>query len=129
MNIICNYKTIYYSFITNFYLILNLFLPLYDSVIISMHNRATMNLFGDIKKIKRIRMIDFLNELDSKDKLILDKNNNLLVVEYNYSDNIDNIDNSDNIDNIDNIDNSDNIDNIDNSDNSDNSDNEESKSD
>lgn len=83
MNIISNYKTIYYNFITNFYLILNLFLPLYDSVIISMHNQATKNLFSDIKTFKRIRMIEFLNELESNDKLILDKNNNLLVVEYN----------------------------------------------
>ena len=86
MNIITNYKTIYYNLLTNFYLILNLILPLYDSVIISMHNQATKNLFGDIKKVKRIRMIEFLNELESNDKLILDKNNNLLVVEYNYSD-------------------------------------------
>ena len=86
MNIISNYKTIYYNLLTNFYLILNLILPLYDSVIISMHNQATKNLFGDIKIVKRIRMIEFLNELESNDKLILDKNNNLLVVEYNYSD-------------------------------------------
>lgn len=86
MNIISNYKTIYYNLITNFYLILNLFLPLYDSVIISMHNQATKNLFSNIKTVKIIRMIEFLNELDSNDKLILDKNNNLLVVEYNYSD-------------------------------------------
>lgn len=86
MNIISNYKTIYYNLITNFYLILNLFLPLYDSVIISMHNQATKNLFSNIKTVKRIRMIEFLNELDSNDKLILDKNNNILVVEYNYSD-------------------------------------------
>lgn len=85
MNIICNYKTIFYNLITNFYLILNLFIPLYDNVIISMHNQATKNLFGDIKKVKRIRMIEFLNELDSNDKIILDKNNNLLVIEYNYS--------------------------------------------
>lgn len=88
MNIISNYKTIYYNLLTNFYLILNLFLPLYDSVIISMHNQATKNLFSDIKKVKRIRMIEFLNELESNDKLILDKNNNLLVVEYNYCDDI-----------------------------------------
>ena len=51
-----------------------------------MHNQATKNLFSNIKTVKRIRMIEFLNELDSNDKLILDKNNNILVVEYNYSD-------------------------------------------
>ena len=86
LNIINNYKTIYYNIITNFYLILNLFLPLYEDVIISMHNQATKNLFGDIKKIKRIRIIEFLNELEDKDKLLLDKNNNLLVIEYKHED-------------------------------------------
>ena len=86
LNIINNYKTIYYNILTIFYLILNLFLPLYESVIISMHNQATKNLFGDIKKIKRIRMIEFLNELEDKDKLLLDKNNNLLVIEYKHED-------------------------------------------
>lgn len=86
LNIINNYKTIYYNIIINFYLILNLFLPLYNDVIISMHNQATKNLFGDIKKIKRIRIIEFLNELEDKDKLLLDKNNNLLVIEYKHED-------------------------------------------
>lgn len=90
LNIINNYKTIYYNLLTNFYLILNLILPLYDSVIISMHNQASKTLYGDIKKVKRIRMIEFLNELESNDKLILDKNNNLLIIEYNYSDYINN---------------------------------------
>jgi hypothetical protein len=90
LNIINNYKTIYYNILTNFYLIFNLFLPLYDNFIISLHNQASKTLYGDIKKVKRIRMIEFLNELESNDKLILDKNNNLLIIEYNYSDYINN---------------------------------------
>jgi len=90
LNIINNYKTIYYNILTNFYLIFNLFLPLYDNFIISLHNQASKTLYGDIKKFKRIRIIEFLNELESNDKLILDKNNNLLIIEYNYSDYINN---------------------------------------
>lgn len=85
INIINNYKAVYYNILTNFYLILNWFIPMYNDVIISMNNQATKNLYDDIKKVKRIRMIEFLNELGSNDKLIIDKNNNLLVVEYNYS--------------------------------------------
>ena len=84
INIINNYKAVYYNILTNFYLILNWFIPMYNDVIISMNNQATKNLYDDIKKVKRIRMIEFLNELGSNDKLIIDKNNNLLVVEYNY---------------------------------------------
>jgi hypothetical protein len=95
LNIINNYKTIYYNILTNFYLIFNLFLPLYDNFIISLHNQASKTLYGDIKKVKRIRMIEFLNELESNDKLILDKNNNLLIIEYNYSDYINNNSDSD----------------------------------
>jgi hypothetical protein len=95
LNIINNYKTIYYNILTNFYLIFNLFLPLYDNFIISLHNQASKTLYSDIKKVKRIRMIEFLNELESNDKLILDKNNNLLIIEYNYSDYINNNSDSD----------------------------------
>lgn len=84
LDFINNYKTIYYNLLTNFYLILNLFIPMYNNVVISMHNQATKSLIGNEKKIKRIRMIEFLNELDSNDKIIVDKNNNLLLVEYIY---------------------------------------------
>ena len=41
LNIINNYKALYYNLLSNFYLILNSFLPFYDDVIISMHNEAT----------------------------------------------------------------------------------------
>ena len=100
MNIINNYKTVYYNILTNFYLVLNLFIPMYNDVIISMNNQATKTLYGDAKKIKRVRMIEFLNELNTNDKLILDKNNNLLVVEYDYSDCIGNDSDSETDDNV-----------------------------
>ena len=94
LNIINNYKTIYYNLLTNFYLILNLFIPMYNNVVISMHNEATKSLIGNEKKIKRIRMIEFIKDLENNDKIILDKNNNLLLVEYSYDDYI--VEDSDN---------------------------------
>jgi hypothetical protein len=94
LDIINNYKTIYYNLLTNFYLILNLFIPMYNNVVISMHNEATRSLIGNEKKIKRIRMIEFIKDLENNDKIILDKNNNLLLVEYSYDDYI--VEDSDN---------------------------------
>jgi len=94
LDIINNYKTIYYNLLTNFYLILNLFIPMYNNVVISMHNEATKSLIGSEKKIKRIRMIEFIKDLENNDKIILDKNNNLLLVEYSYDDYI--VEDSDN---------------------------------
>ena len=87
LNIINNYKALYYSLLANFYLILNCFLPFYDDVIISMHNEATRSLFGDMRKIKQLRMMELLDKLENNDKIIFKKNNNTILVEYNYSEN------------------------------------------
>jgi hypothetical protein len=90
LNIINNYKALYYSLLANFYLILNSFLPFYDDVIISMHNEATKSLFGDISNIKQLRMMELLNKLENNDKIILNKNNNTILVEYNCSNSLNN---------------------------------------
>jgi len=98
LNIINNYKALYYNLLSSFYLILNSFLPFYNDVIISMHNEATKSLFGDINTLKQLRMIELLNKLENNDKIILNKNNNTILVEYNCSDNLNN-DESENSDN------------------------------
>tara|TARA_B110001450_G_scaffold21294_1_gene19272 strand:+ start:2196 stop:2552 length:357 start_codon:yes stop_codon:yes gene_type:complete len=90
LNIINNYKALYYNLLSNFYLILNCFLPFYDEVIISMHNEATKSLFGDINTIKQLRMMELLNKLENNDKIILNKNNNTILVEYNCCNNLNN---------------------------------------
>ena len=88
LNIINNYKALYYSLLSNFYLILNSFLPFYDDVIISMHNESTKSLFGDINSIKQLRMMELLNKLENNDKIILNKNNNTILVTYNCRNNL-----------------------------------------
>lgn len=95
LNIINNYKALYYNLLSNFYLILNSVLPFYDEVIISMHNEATKSLYGDINTIKQLRMMELLNKLENNDKIILNKNNNTILVEYNCTDTSDATENSD----------------------------------
>lgn len=90
LNIINNYKALYYNLLSNFYLILNSVLPFYDEVIISMHNEATKSLYGDINTIKQLRMMELLNKLENNDKIILNKNNNTILVEYNCCNNLNN---------------------------------------
>ena len=105
LNIINNYKALYYNLLSNFYLILNSVLPFYDEVIISMHNEATKSLYGDINAIKQLRMMQLLNKLENNDKIILNKNNNTILVEYNCCNNLNNdadcVDTSDATDNSD----------------------------
>jgi hypothetical protein len=55
-----------------------------------MHNEATKSLFGDINTIKQLRMMELLNKLENNDKIILNKNNNTILVEYNCCNNLNN---------------------------------------
>jgi len=86
LNVINNYKTIYYNFLASFYLCLNSVLPYYDDVIISIQSEAIKLLIDNnslnMKKIKKIRMIEFIDTLDKSDKIILDKEKDIIVVDY-----------------------------------------------
>ena len=86
LNVINNYKTIYYNFLASFYLCLNSILPYYDDVIISIQSRAIKLLIDNntlnMKKIKKIRMIEFIDTLDKSDKIILDKEKDIILVDY-----------------------------------------------
>jgi hypothetical protein len=61
-------------------------LPYYDDVIISIQSRAIKLLIDNntlnMKKIKKIRMIEFIDTLDKSDKIILDKEKDIIVVDY-----------------------------------------------
>jgi len=83
LNVINNYKTIYYNFLTSFYLCLNCVLPYYDDVIISLQSQAIKLLIDNdtlnMKKVKKIRMIEFIDSLDKSDKIILDKERDIIL--------------------------------------------------
>lgn len=86
LNIVNNIKSCYYNYMVMFYLCINYVLPFYDDVIISMQNHSTKLIIGDndldMKHIKKRRMIDFIKHLDDNDKLFLEKDTNLLILEY-----------------------------------------------
>jgi len=86
LNILNNYKTVYYNFLVSFYLCLNSILPYYDDVIISLQSNAIKLLIDNdklnMKKIKKIRMIEFIDTLDRSDKIILDNEKDIIIVDY-----------------------------------------------
>ena len=86
LNVINNYKTIYYNFLASFYLCLNCVLPYYDDVIISLQSQAIKLLIDNdtlnMKKVKKIRMIKFIDSLDKSDKIILDKEKDIILIDY-----------------------------------------------
>jgi hypothetical protein len=86
LNVINNYKTIYYNFLVSFYLCLNCIFPYYDDVIISLQSQAIKLLIDNdtlnMKKVKKIRMIEFIDTLDKSDKIILDKEKDIILIDY-----------------------------------------------
>ena len=86
LNVVNNYKTIYYNFLVSFYLCLNCVLPYYDDVIISLQSQAIKLLIDNdtlnMKKVKKIRMIEFIDSLDKSDKIILDKEKDIILIDY-----------------------------------------------
>jgi hypothetical protein len=98
LNIINNYKVIYYNFIVNFYLIINTFVPLYDDVIISMYNEAAKQLYKNVKYVKKNRILDVIKDLKDNDKILYDNVKNIISIEYNYEDYMSSSDNYDNKD-------------------------------
>jgi len=53
LNLINNYKTIYYNLTVNFYLVLNLLLPIFNDVIINFQSEATKQLMNNVKTVKK----------------------------------------------------------------------------
>lgn len=98
LNIINNYKVIYYNFIVNFYLIINTFVPLYDDVIISMYNEVAKHLYKNIKYVKKNRILEVIKDLKDNDKILYDNEKNIISIEYNYEDYMSSSDNHDNKD-------------------------------
>ena len=86
LNILNNYKTVYYNFLVSFYLCLNCILPYYDEVIISLQCNAMKLLIDNdklnIKKIKKIRMIELIDTLNRSDKIILDNEKDIIIIYF-----------------------------------------------
>jgi hypothetical protein len=81
-----NYKNIYYNFLVNFYLCLNIIFPYYDEVIISFLNHSLKSIIQE-DNIKRDRMIKYIYSFNDDDKILLEKKTNIITINYFHNDN------------------------------------------
>lgn len=81
-----NYKNIYYNFLVNFYLCLNIIFPYYDEVIISFLNHSLKSIMCE-DNIKRERMIKYIYSFNDDDKILLEKKTNTITIKYFNNDN------------------------------------------
>jgi len=81
-----NYKNIYYNFLVNFYLCLNIIFPYYDEVIISFLNHSLKSMMCE-DNIKRERMIKYIYSFNDDDKILLEKKTNTITIKYFNNDN------------------------------------------
>jgi len=96
LNIFNNYKSIYYNCLVNFYLCLNIILPFYDDVIISMLNNSLKLITNEndtnMRKLKKERMMTFIDNHNDNDKIIIDEENNNIIIKYGFIDDLNHID-------------------------------------
>lgn len=96
LNIFNNYKSIYYNCLANFYMFLNVILPFYDDVIISMLNNSLKLITNEndinMRKLKKERVIDYIDNYNDNDKIIIDEESNNLTIKYGFIDDLNHID-------------------------------------
>lgn len=96
LNIFNNYKSIYYNCLANFYMFLNIILPFYDDVIISMLNNSLKLITNEndinMRKLKKERVIDYIDNYNDNDKIIIDEETNNLTIKYGFIDDLNHID-------------------------------------
>lgn len=96
LNIFNNYKSIYYNCLANFYMFLNVILPFYDDVIISMLNNSLKLITNEndinMRKFKKERVTSYIDNYNDNDKIIIDEETNNLTIKYNFIDDLNHID-------------------------------------
>jgi hypothetical protein len=88
-NCFSNIRTIYYNTIVIFYLVFNTIFPIYDDAIITFQKYSTTSLLFDkktsYKNIKRYRLYNFINSLENIDKIVINDDNSITLIEKNNS--------------------------------------------
>jgi len=96
LNIFNNYKSIYYNCLANFYMFLNVILPFYDDVIISMLNNSLKLITNEndinMRKFKKERVTSYIDNYNDNDKIIIDEETNNLTIKYDFIDDLNHID-------------------------------------
>ena len=89
LNIINNFRAIYYNTLANFYLYFNTFVPYYDDVILSLSITSFKNILRNnqisLKSIKEGRLMQLLSTLDDKDRIIVD-DDGFIFIDYHPND-------------------------------------------
>ena len=89
LNIINNFRAIYYNTLANFYLYFNTFVPYYDDVILSLSITSFKNIINNsklsLKSIKEGRLIQLLSSLDDKDRIVVD-DDGFIFIDYHPKD-------------------------------------------
>jgi hypothetical protein len=75
---------------------LNVILPFYDDVIISMLNNSLKLITNEndinMRKLKKERVIDYIDNYNDNDKIIIDEESNNLTIKYGFIDDLNHID-------------------------------------
>ena len=89
LNIINNFRAIYYNTLANFYLYFNTFVPYYDDVILSLSITSFKNILSNnqisLKSIKECRLMQLLSTLDDKDRIVVD-DDGFIFIDYHPND-------------------------------------------
>ena len=89
LNIINNFRAIYYNTLANFYLYFNTFVPYYDDVILSLSITSFKNILSNnqisLKSIKEGRLMQLLSTLDDKDRIVVD-DDGFIFIDYHPND-------------------------------------------
>ena len=89
LNIINNFRAIYYNTLTNFYLYFNTFVPYYDDVILSLSITSFKNIINNnqisLKSIKENRLMKLIYLLDDDDKIVVD-DDGFVFIDYHPKD-------------------------------------------
>jgi len=83
LNVVNNFKAIYYNTLTNFYLYFNTFVPYYDDVILTLSITSFKNIIKSSKiKLKENRLLQLIYTLDDKDNIVVDDDGFVFVDYY-----------------------------------------------
>ena len=101
LNLFNNFKALYYNFLTNFYLLMNTFVPYYDDVILSLAITSFKNIIDKSKtKFKEDRLLQLIYSLDDKDRIVID-DEGYVYVDYYIKEKTDVTDDDDDADPVD----------------------------
>ena len=85
LNIVNNFKALYYNTLVNFYLYFNTVVPCYDDVILSLSITSFKNIINNhsisLKTIKENRLMKLIYSLNDEDKIVL-KDDGFVFVDF-----------------------------------------------